>query len=109
MEIFLDTISSLSIGLLGILFFTLWRAKRFFIGGKKLSLRIFYKENIGSWIWASMVIVVTSVLISFVPEISVGISSFTGLEIATNKASFFTYGLGLSGLTGKKQRKTTEV
>jgi len=103
MEVLYDALSSLSIGILGIFFYTLWRAKSFFTNPKELNLSIFFNENKGAWLWTIMIIVLTSVLIYYVPDVSNGITSFTGLEIATNKASFFTYGLGLSALSNKKQ------
>ena len=105
MSVVLDILISIGIGVLGILFYTLWRSKRYFLSNetRTFSLSKLIHDNIGAWIWSILIITLTSILTIAIPETADGISTFTGLELAANKASFFTFGLGLIALTKQKK------
>ena len=108
MKVILDILISIGIGSLGILFYTLWRSKMYFLKKETqdFSLSKLIHDNLGAWVWSILIIALTSILTIAIPETADGISTFTGLELAANKASFFTFGLGLIALTKQKKMKT---
>ncbi len=103
MELILEVLKSVGVGLVGILFFTLWRSRKFILGKQKFKFKLILKENLGAWLWSLSIILLTAIIVIAIPSAAKGITGLTGLEVADNPASFFTFGLGLSGLNKKKR------
>lgn len=85
----------LGIAILGIVFYTVFKSL------DHLTIwdwKVFVKENIKRWIWALTVIIIVSVLLHLLPETAEAIKTFTGIDVSTEPASFFTLGLGLSAM-----------
>lgn len=97
METIIDISIFSAIGLLGILFYTLFKARKYAMDST-FSFPVFYHENIKPWLWAILMVSVIAVIISYLPATAEAIKNFTGLDIAAEKASFFTLGYGLSAL-----------
>jgi hypothetical protein len=99
----MEVLVNFGIGLLGILFLTLFNAKDYLAKkDKTFSWPVHVKENYNRWIWAGLMIGVISVIVFVEPNTADGIKSFTGLDVAGSRVSFFTLGLALTAMTKKK-------
>ncbi len=109
MENIWHILATVGIGLLGIVFYTLFRSKKYFIQWKpfkevrpkhvgKWSAKTLVNENAGNWMWSLIIIVVISLLYEYVPEAIEPLADWAALDI-TDKASFFLMGLTLCAMT----------
>lgn len=104
-----QVLATTGIGSLGILFFTLFRSKKYFVQWKpfksikpkhvgKWSWKTLANQNAGNWMWSFIIIVVISILFQYVPEAINPLADWVALDI-TDKASFFMMGLVLCSMT----------
>ncbi len=110
----MQILATTGIGVLGILFYTLFKSKKYFVRWKpfrslvpsyegKWSIKTLINENIGNWIWSLIIIIVISVLFKYVPEAIEPLADWAALDI-TDKASFFMMGLVLCSMTKSKDK-----
>ena len=90
-------------GIIGILLYTLWKSKPYFFDKTKVwSFPIFVSENVRSWIWSFVIVLVATLVTSFTPdkEVLAVLLNFTGINLTVTPAGFLTLGL-LANVTVK--------
>lgn len=99
----MDTLLNIAIGLLGIIFLTVFNAKDYiFKKDLTFSWVTHGKENWSRWFWAFLMVSIIAVITRMEPETASGIKAFTGLDIEETRASFFSLGLALTAMIKKK-------
>ena len=92
------TLTNILIGLLGILIYSVFKARTYMINGT-FNWSKFVKEGLPTWLWALSLIVLIALIMQLVPEASDAIQTITGFAINEGKAAFLTLGATLAGLT----------
>lgn len=93
----MDHLLIIVMGMLGILIYTLFKAKDF-IATKTFSLSVFINDNLSIWIWAFCVIMVTTTALYIEPNANNVIKSLSGLDLTNTKTGWLLFGAGLCGL-----------
>lgn len=85
------------LGVLGIVFYTLIKARPYILSHEKRDWRKFFNENLPSWLWAVMVLILVSVILTVVPESSVLLTqALGGMDIENSPIGFLGLGMLLS-------------
>ncbi len=104
MELIIEILFNILLGLLGIIFLTIFNAKDYIMNkDKTFVFSTHFKQNKWRWIWSFLMVVIVAILIGTEPKTAEGIKTFTGLDISGERASFFTLGLALTAMIKRKK------
>ena len=105
MEYIIKVISSVGVGFIGILFYTFFKAAKYFKNkDHDFSFRKLRVENKLPFYWCMIMLILSAILFNWIPETADGISAVTGIDFLNNIAGFFTLGAGLRALMNKTNK-----
>lgn len=94
--------TNLLIGIVGLIFFTLLDSKDYFFNKDKTwNLNIFLTENLKSWIFLALLILVAAVLSGISPELLTIFKISLGIDLVATPIGFFTLGIILKAVLKK--------
>lgn len=94
MNILINVLTNISFGLIGILLYTLLKARKYIY---QTTFKEYLKDNVKNIIHSFLFICMIAVLIEYVPEINNEINDLLGFSIIeNNKKSFIIFGITLS-------------
>lgn len=94
MNILINVLINIGFGLIGILLYTLLKARKYIY---QTTFKEYLKDNMKNMIHSFLFICVIAVLIEYIPEINNEINDLLGFSIIeNNKKSFIIFGITLS-------------
>lgn len=100
-----EILIQLGVGLLGILIYNVFKFQKF-LRSKEIRNAVFWQsywqEMKFNWLWCSVMLLLLSITLKILPDSIDAIKTFTGLDIGTSIASFFSLGIGLSSVVDTK-------
>ena len=94
MNILINILTNIGFGLIGILLYILFKARKYIY---QTSFKLYLIKNLKNIIHSFLFICLIAVLIEYIPEINVEINELLGFSIIeNNKKSFIIFGITLS-------------
>lgn len=94
MNILINVLTNIGFGLIGILLYTLLKARKYIY---QTTFKEYLKDNLKNMIHSFLFICMIAVLIEYIPEINNEINDLLGFSIIeNNKKSFIIFGITLS-------------
>lgn len=94
MNILINVLTNIGFGLIGILLYTLLKARKYIY---QTTFKEYLKDNMKNMIHSFLFICVIAILIEYIPEINNEINDLLGFSIIeNNKKSFIIFGITLS-------------
>jgi len=97
METIITTSLMALMGVLGIVVYSLFKAKDY-IGTKSFVLAIFIKDNLAIWVWSLCVIITLAIVLLIEPTANEVMKQLAGLDLTNTKTGWLLFGAGLCGL-----------
>lgn len=94
MNILINVLTNIGFGLIGILLYTLLKARKYIY---QTTFKEYLKDNLKNMIHSFLFICMIAILIEYIPEINNEINDLLGFSIIeNNKKSFIIFGITLS-------------
>jgi len=103
METTLLILKAVGVGFAGVILATLIKAQKYVTSPSTFVWSRFIQENKLAWIWCAVIVLLTAIIVSFVPDTAPAIKALFGIDFSGSIGSYLVLGIGLSALAKKKK------